>query len=104
MLSGMLASVYSRAPFGMQAPPITINVHLGPGLPTLLVVGLAGAAVKESKDRVRSAIQLAGFEWPPGRITVKVPGSLAQPQIYERSRLVAGPAASPVVRAATLSG
>jgi len=68
----MLATVYSRAAFGMQAPLVTIDVHLGPGLPALLVVGLAEGAVKEAKERVRSAIQLAGFEWPPGRTTVNL--------------------------------
>lgn len=71
-LSSLLATVYSRAAFGMQAPPVIIDVHLSSGLPALLVVGLAEGAVKEAKDRVRSAIQLAGFEWPPGRITVNL--------------------------------
>jgi magnesium chelatase family protein len=63
---------HSRAAFGLAAPPVTLDVHLGPGLPSLTVVGLAEGAVKEAKDRVRSAIQLAGFEWPPGRITVNL--------------------------------
>jgi plasmid stabilization system protein ParE len=62
----------SRAAFGMHAPPVTIDVHTGPGLPSMYVVGLVEGAVKEVKDSVRSAIQLAGFEWPPGRITVNL--------------------------------
>jgi magnesium chelatase family protein len=62
----VLATVYSRAQFGMQAPPVTIDVHLPRGLPSLAVVGLAEAAVKEANDRVRSAITSSGFQWPPG--------------------------------------
>jgi len=42
----VLATVHSRAQFGMQAPPVTIDVHAGPGLPTLTVVGLAEGAVR----------------------------------------------------------
>src|ERR1700704_3759115 len=68
----MLATVFSRAQFGMQAPPVTIDVHVTSGLPTLQIVGLPEAAVKESKDRVRSAIQTSGFQWPPGRVTVNL--------------------------------
>jgi magnesium chelatase family protein len=68
----MLATVFSRAQFGMQAPPVTIDVHVTSGLPTLCVVGLPEAAVKESKDRVRSAILSCGFQWPPGRVTVNL--------------------------------
>jgi magnesium chelatase family protein len=68
----MLATVFSRASFGMQAPPVTIDVHVSSGLPALTVVGLAEAAVKESKDRVRSAIATCGFQWPPGRVTVNL--------------------------------
>jgi magnesium chelatase family protein len=68
----MLATVFSRASFGMQAPPVTIDVHVTSGLPTLTVVGLPEAAVKESKDRVRSAITTCGFQWPPGRVTVNL--------------------------------
>ena len=68
----MLATVYSRAQFGMQAPPVTIDVHVSAGLPSLAVVGLAEAAVKEAKDRVRPAITTSGFQWPPGRVTVNL--------------------------------
>jgi magnesium chelatase family protein len=68
----MLATVLSRAQFGMRAPPVTIDVHATVGLPTLSVVGLAEGAVREAKDRVRSAVTTAGFEWPPGRVTVNL--------------------------------
>ncbi len=67
----MLATVFSRAAFGMQAPPVTIDVHVTSGLPALNLVGLPEAAVKESKDRVRSAVTSCGFRWPPRRVTVK---------------------------------
>ena len=51
-----LATVYSRAQTGIDAPQVTIEVHLSRGLPSLSIVGLAETAVKESKDRVRCAI------------------------------------------------
>ena len=68
----MLATVFSRAAFGMQAPPVTIDVHVTSGLPSLCVVGLPEAAVKESKDLVRSAIVTCGLRWPPGRVTINL--------------------------------
>jgi magnesium chelatase family protein len=68
----MLATVYSRTQFGMEAPEVTIDVHLSAGLPSWSIVGLPEAAVKESRDRVRSAVVNSGFEWPPGRVTVNL--------------------------------
>jgi magnesium chelatase family protein len=68
----MLATVYSRTSFGMEAPEVTIDVHLSAGLPYWSMVGLPEVAVKESRDRVRSAVINCGFEWPPGRITVNL--------------------------------
>jgi magnesium chelatase family protein len=67
-----LAIVYSRAQVGIQALPVTIEVHLTNGLPALSIVGLPEAAVKESKDRVRSAILNAQFEFPLQRITINL--------------------------------
>lgn len=67
-----LAVVYSRASAGLQAPPVTIEVHLTKGMPGLNIVGLAEAAVKESKHRVRSAIINSGFDFPVKRITVNL--------------------------------
>ncbi len=67
-----LSLIYSRASAGMQAPPVTIEVHLTKGMPGLSIVGLAEAAVKESKHRVRSAIINSGFEFPVKRITVNL--------------------------------
>ena len=66
------ASVASRAQLGLAAPGVTVEVHLGSGLPTFSIVGLPATAVKESKDRVRAALQNSGFEFPAGRITVNL--------------------------------
>lgn len=67
-----LATVYSRAQNGMDSLPITIEIHLANGLPSFAMVGLPEAAVRESKDRVRAAIQNAGFAFPSKRITVSL--------------------------------
>lgn len=67
-----LALVHSRAAVGIDAPPVAIEVHIANGLPALSIVGLPEAAVRESKDRVRSAIVNSGFEFPPRRITVNL--------------------------------
>lgn len=67
-----LAIAYSRGSRGVHAPLITVEVHLSNGLPGLNIVGLAEAAVKESKDRVRSAIINSGFEFPNQRITINL--------------------------------
>jgi magnesium chelatase family protein len=57
---------------GIDAPAVTIEVHLANGLPALSIVGLPEAAVRESKDRVKSAILNSGFEFPTRRITVNL--------------------------------
>ncbi|MDN5850483.1 MAG: ATP-dependent protease, partial [Nitrococcus sp.] len=67
-----LAIAYGRAAVGVQAPSVAVEVHLTNGLPSLSVVGLPEAAVKEAKDRVRSAILTSGFEFPTRRITVNL--------------------------------
>ncbi|RTZ59939.1 MAG: ATP-dependent protease [Gammaproteobacteria bacterium] len=67
-----LAVVHSRGLHGIDAPPVTVEVHLSNGLPSLSIVGLPETAVKESKDRVRGAILNAGFDFPVGRITVNL--------------------------------
>lgn len=67
-----LAIVYSRAQLGVQAPLITVETHLSNGLPCLNIVGLPETAVKESKDRVRSAILNSHFEFPQRRITINL--------------------------------
>ena len=65
-----LAIVHSRAKVGVEAPVVTVEAHLANGLPALTLVGLPETAVKESKDRVRSAILNAGFDFPARRITL----------------------------------
>ena len=67
-----LAIVYSRALSGIAAPLVTVEAHLSPGLPKFNIVGLPETAVKESKDRVRSAIINARFEFPGRRITINL--------------------------------
>ena len=67
-----LATIHSRATVGIKAPAVTVEVHLANGLPALNIVGLPEAAVKESKDRVRAALQNAQFEFPARRITVNL--------------------------------
>jgi magnesium chelatase family protein len=67
-----LARLYTRARWGMAAPLVTVEVHLSNGLPAFNLVGLPDAAVRESRERVRSAILSSGFEFPQRRITVNL--------------------------------
>lgn len=67
-----LAVLYSRALNGMEAPLVTVEVHLANGLPQFNIVGLPETEVKESKDRVRAALLNARFEFPARRITVNL--------------------------------
>lgn len=67
-----LSVVYTRANMGIDAPLVTIEVHLSNGLPAFQLVGLPETTVKESRDRVRSAMINAGFEFPSKRITVNM--------------------------------
>lgn len=67
-----LAVVFSRAAVGIEAPAVSVEVHLANGLPAFSIVGLPEAAVRESKDRVRSALLTCGFEFPARRITVNL--------------------------------
>lgn len=67
-----LARVYSRATVGVAAPEVTVEVHVGGGLPRTSVVGLPETAVREAKDRVKAALLNAGFNFPRGQITVSL--------------------------------
>jgi len=67
-----LAIVYSRASMGVQAPLVTIEVHLSNGKPSFTLVGLPEKTVKEAQDRVRSALLNAEFKYPAKRITVNL--------------------------------
>lgn len=67
-----LAVLASRALAGMDAPSVSVEVHLANGLPKLTIVGLPDAEVRESKDRVLAALQSSGFEVPARRITINL--------------------------------
>jgi magnesium chelatase family protein len=64
--------VASRALAGIDAPEVTVEVHLGPGLPAFHIVGLPDAEVREARDRVRAALNHAHFEFPARRMTVNL--------------------------------
>src|SRR5574340_1068591 len=67
-----LAVLYSRALSGMEAALVTVEVHIANGLPNFTIVGLPETEVKESKDRVRAALQNCRFDFPARRITVNL--------------------------------
>src|SRR3990167_3032636 len=67
-----LALINSRANLGLESPLITIEVHLSRGLPGICIVGLPAKAVKESKDRVRSAILNSRFQFPVSKIVINL--------------------------------
>ncbi|QKJ66267.1 YifB family Mg chelatase-like AAA ATPase [Deefgea piscis] len=67
-----LAVLYSRALDGLSAQSVTVEVHLANGLPAFNLVGLADTEVRESRERVRAALQVVGFEFPNRRITVNL--------------------------------
>lgn len=68
-----LAIVHSRALLGLQAPEVTVEVHLANGLPSFTLVGLADTEVKESRERVRAALHNSGLDFPHNkRITVNL--------------------------------
>lgn len=66
------AQLHSYALSGIAALPVTVEVHLANGLPAFNIVGLPEGAVRESRERVRSALQTAGFDMPARRITVNL--------------------------------
>jgi len=67
-----LAIVTSRAHLGMDAPEVSVEVNISGGLPGMSIVGLPEAAVRESKDRVKAALQNCGFEFPAVKVTVSL--------------------------------
>ena len=67
-----LTQLLTRAEEGINAPPVTVEVHISNGLPAFSIVGLPEAAVRESRDRVRSAIINSGFEFPVRKIIVNL--------------------------------
>ena len=67
-----LAIIYCRGSFGISAPAVTVEAHIAVGLPGLHIVGLPETAVKESKDRVRSAILNSQFEFPARKVIINL--------------------------------
>jgi magnesium chelatase family protein len=68
----MLAKVFSGAVWGVDASPIEVEVNCGPGKTVTVVVGLPDTAVKESRDRVLTAVMNSGFKFPYGRTTINL--------------------------------
>jgi magnesium chelatase family protein len=67
-----LAVLHSRALSGLDAPPVTVEVHLANGLPAFTIVGLPEAEVREARERVRAALANCRFDFPARRITVNL--------------------------------
>lgn len=67
-----LSKILTRAALGVQAPLVTIEVHISNGLPALTLVGLPETTVKEARERVRSAIINSGFTFPAKRVTINL--------------------------------
>ena len=68
----MLASLRSAAVLGVEALPVIVEVDVSFGMPVFTMVGLPDTSVRESRDRVRTAIRNSGFEFPGHRITVNL--------------------------------
>lgn len=78
-----LSLVHSRALLGLEARPVRVEVHLANGLPSFTLVGLAETEVKEARERVRSAIQNTGLEFPANK---RIKGSQALFWLNEQSK------------------
>lgn len=71
--------LHTRVLFGLTAHAVTVECHIGSGLPSTTIVGLPEAAVRESRDRVASAIRNSGFDFPEGRVVINLaPGGLSK--------------------------
>ena len=71
--------VHSRVLVGLAAHPVTIECQVGAGLPSTTIVGLPEGAVRESRDRIQSAIRSSGFSYPEGRVVINLaPGNIAK--------------------------
>jgi magnesium chelatase family protein len=68
----VLASVPSAILIGVHGTPISVEVHVSPGIPSFTVVGLPDASCREARDRVRAAILSSGLQWPQRRVTVNL--------------------------------
>lgn len=67
-----LSTIYTRAQLGVSAPLVRVETHISSGLPALNIVGLPETAVRESRERVRSALLNSGFEFPTRRVTINL--------------------------------
>ncbi len=75
----MSIPVRTRAQVGIDAPRVLVEAHFQPGTPSFTLVGMAEKAVREARDRVRSAIRNAGLKYPQGRVVVNLaPADLAK--------------------------
>ena len=68
----MIAAIIAASLLGTTGQPVTVEVHVGTGLPTFQIVGLPDDACRESRDRVRAAVLSSGLDWPSKRITVNL--------------------------------
>ena len=68
----MLARLRTAAIYGVEACAVQVEVDVSFGMPVFAMVGLPDASVRESRDRVRTALRNSGFEFPPHRITVNL--------------------------------
>src|SRR5437762_7595300 len=68
----MLAKIYSAAVYGVDGYEVEIEVNGAGGDPTIVIVGLPDAAVRESRDRVTTAVANSGYYWPRGRTTINL--------------------------------
>src|SRR5688500_20402531 len=68
----MIATIQSATLVGITGHPVSVEVHVGNGLPGYHMVGLPDVACRESRDRVRAAILSSGLRWPDNRITVNL--------------------------------
>ena len=64
--------IYSFSPFGYEGSLVSVEVDLRRGIPAVDIVGLADGAVKESRERMRSAIRNCGFDFPPERVLISL--------------------------------
>ena len=78
----MFSRIKSVGIFGMDSYMIEIEADISTGLPAFDIVGLPDAAVKESRDRIRSAIKNCGFKFPLGRITVNLAPADKKKEVY----------------------
>jgi magnesium chelatase family protein len=68
----VLAAVHSATLVGVEGQPVTVEVHVSPGLPAYSVVGLPDTSVREARERVRAALLSSDVSWPLKRITVNL--------------------------------